>query len=872
MKKGGCTQKSSQPNPSRMQRINSKISPQILTCRHFFSAAKENYGIATLYSCLLALVALSSSAHAVGLGNLDIRSYLGEPLNLRIGVITQANEEIDTNCFTVINAPGSEANVSRRDVRLTLVDTRNSRYLEVRGTNAFNEPIGRLSIRAGCQADSGVVRDYSLLLDPAPLLAPATVNRESATNAIKVESAQSPSKTNSASNWTVYDGDTLSSLARGIHPGSPSRQAQYIAALRSLNPALAGLADNAPLPVNSQLVLPDLKTLSGAAARSGSRPRNAVGDDVAPAKKREPKAKTKRSETKASASGARQTATVANVTTAPATLPTAVARAPVNEEKKPASKAPETKQPASAEGFKLRISGGDLDLSRSQGITDETRTQLRERFAALDADDQTAQLLALKNTVKQIEKRLNEMQLKMATLPASGVTPMAQAEPAAPAATAPPALPATPPAVEKPATEIDAAAKPTPPAAKPATPPKTTQPKTPDSRDSSIDLNTFIVAGLSALAFAALAWWALKRRRQTSSPDNAEERNENASSDEFNTWANDPETTSPSEAITKPVARTTNKDRNLNRSDSAPERNEFARTKNRFAADGTTRSLSANEPAKAEQISHPEQSAKADLEADLEPDLKPGLKPNTSAASFTLPTDVFASPIQKPEPPRTSNTNQFASSATPGDTFDLDLDLGQQASAPQNAGDQISEDRLRRLRYMHERYPELAARTVSIDEPESVINAARLYYEDNQLGKACELLIYAVEERPQEIRFWLAQFELFRLEKMSPQFADLAQKFQLLFGDTNAWPKVRKIGFDLDPANPLYAAGATASGEFDPVSENWLNATVGSDALTQNISEALIADLRSSLFAEHRLTHADFQRGPSLLHAMSERG
>jgi hypothetical protein len=849
-----------------MQRINSKPSPQITPFRKFFSATKENYGIATLYSCLLALATLSSSAHAVGLGNLDIRSYLGEPLNLRIGVITQANEEIDTNCFAVINAPGSEANVGRRDVRLTLVDTRNSRYLEVRGTNAFNEPIGRLSIRAGCQADSGVVRDYSLLLDPAPLLAPAVVNREPAPSATPSTPTQSASK-RSDSSWTVYDGDTLSSLARGIHPGSPSRQAQYIAALRSLNPALAGLADNAPLPVNSQLVLPDLKTLSGATARSGSRPRNVVSNDVTPIKKREPKAKTKRGETKVGTSSARQTATVANVATAPATLPTAVARntAPVNEEKKPASKAPETKQAASAEGFKLRISGGDLDLSRSQGITDETRTQLRERFAALDADDQTAQLLALKNTVKQIEKRLNEMQLKMATLPASGVVPATQA---APAATAPPALPVTPPAVEKPATEIDAAAKPTPPVAKPVTPPKTQQPKTPDSAGSLINLTTIIVVGLSALALAALAWWVLKRRRQTSSLDNTENRNENASSDEFNTWANDPETTSPSEAITKPAARLANKDRNLNRDKNAPEKNELTRTKNRFAADGAARSLSANEPAKTEQISHPEQSVEANLAADLEPDLKP----NTNAASFTLPTDVFASPVQKPEPPRASNTNQFASTAAPSDTFDLDLDLGQQASAPQNAGDQISEDRLRRLRYMHERYPELAARTVSIDEPESVINAARLYYEDNQLGKACELLIYAVEERPQEIRFWLAQFELFRLEKMSPQFGDLAHKFELLFGETNAWPKVRQIGFDLDPANPLYAPGVTASGEFDPASENWLNAPVGSDALTQNISEALIADLRASLFAEHRLTHADFQRGPNLLHAMSERG
>jgi pilus assembly protein FimV len=176
------------------------------------------------------------------------------------------------------------------------------------------------------------------------------------------------------------------------------------------------------------------------------------------------------------------------------------------------------------------------------------------------------------------------------------------------------------------------------------------------------------------------------------------------------------------------------------------------------------------------------------------------------------------------------------------------------------------------LRYMHERYPELAARTVSIDEPESVIHAARLYYEDNQLGKACELLIYAVEERPQEVRFWLAQFELFRLEKMAPQFTDLAQKFELLLGADKSWQKVQQVGFGLDPSNPLFAEGANGSDQFDAAAENWLDAPAGGDAVTQNISEALVADLRASLFAEHRVTHADFERGPTLLNSMSERG
>jgi hypothetical protein len=818
---------------------------------------------------MLALVGCSFGAHAVGLGNLDIRSYLGEPLNLRIGVITQQNEEIDTNCFAVINVPGSEANVSRRDVRLTLVETRNSRHLEVRGANAFNEPIGRLSIRAGCQAEAGVVRDYSLLLDPAPLLAPAVVNREPAPNATP-QPAQAPSKS-TASSWTVYDGDTLSSLARGIYPASPSRQAQYIAALRTLNPSLAGLADNSSLPVNSELVLPDLKTLSGKRANAG-RTKQAVKNDAPSARSREARGgKPVRRNTAA---------------TAPAALPTADVRKPAaaSEEKNIAdknavAKAPEAKKVFPADSFKLRISGGDLDLSRSQGITDETRTQLRERFAALDADDQTAQLLALKNTVKQIEKRLNEMQLKMATLPISGTVSAPQAEPPAVAAVAPitptaPSVPTAPPVADKPAAEVSATAKPAPPP--PAAPPKTKIPKASDSDSSSIDLTTWLIAGLSALALAALAWWALKRRGATASLsiDDEPTSNEKASSDEFNTWVNEPDTTTPSKAVAKPATQKSNNDLSakeeraklLQRDIRALEKTESAAAKSSPVISGAARTATANESTKAAEISANAASPERKAETVSVP------YANTRAAvsaDFTLPSDALAAPLEQLDYPRTnSKSDTSVDSARPSDTFDLDLDLNQQASTSSNAGDQISEDRLRRLRYMHERYPELAARTVSIDEPESVIHAARLYYEDNQLGKACELLIYAVEERPQESRFWLAQFELFRLEKMSPQFTDLAHKFQLLFADTESWPKVRKIGFDLDPANPLFTGGTTT---IETASENWLGTTAGSDSATQNISAALIADLRTSLFAEHRVAHADYERGPNLLHAMGVR-
>ena len=173
--------------------------------------------------------------------------------------------------------------------------------------------------------------------------------------------------------------------------------------------------------------------------------------------------------------------------------------------------------------------------------------------------------------------------------------------------------------------------------------------------------------------------------------------------------------------------------------------------------------------------------------------------------------------------------------------------------------EQLPEDRVRRLRYMHERYPELQSNTVSIDDADSVINAARLYYDEADTGghdKASELLTFAVEERPQEMRFWLAQFEIFRLENMANEFTELAGKFHVLFSHTAAWPKVRHIGHEMVPGNPLFAAsgGPLLAGEtrFDPIAENWLNAPM------DFTSDALMSDLRMALLDDHGVDRADF--------------
>ena len=711
---------------------------------------------------------------AIGLGDIEVRSYLGEALNLRIGVIASAGDDIDIACFSVVNGAGENASatpqISRRDVAVSLVETRSARYLQVRSAGGYNEPLAKISIRVGCQGDSSISRDFILLLDPQPLLPPPVGARSEEPVPVSVANpaASSPAESPQAAQgtggrWTVYAGDTLAAIATGIFPKSRTRRAAYIGAMRALNPSLGGVANDAPLAVGSKLTLPDLQAVARTARRPvASTPVQSIGDGNTATR------------------AARRSA----VKEAHSATPRAGAKAPRNTER-----------------FTLRLSGSEIDLSRSEGVSEETRVQLREKQLLLDADDQVAQLLSLKNTVRQLEGRLNDMQLKLDATAPSGTRVPATASAPAPTPTDEPRIAATPaaavaaaqtPALTSNIAKVPAEAVPT-----------------RAARDPVLGITTTWIIALPLALLAAGTAWLIARRRRAAG------------------------TAAP--LSTSPLAGTT-------------------------AATSTVHEINAGQKgaggsmaaAEAARIAHEHAETARDAAMLLairgkrhESATRP-IAPVLPAA----PTPAFAETI-KLDPPLIFDD-------TP-DRFDLDTAPATVVDFPLDADDPAGEDRIRRLRYMHERFPELATQTVSIDDTDSVINAVRLYYEEAQgkgaRDKASELLNFAIEERPQEDRFWLAQFELYRLDRLAREFTELATKFYLLFSHTEAWSKVRHIGHELDPANPLFAAAGRAADagiHFDPATENWLNAPMDFSV------NALIGELRSSLFSDHEVAAGDF--------------
>jgi hypothetical protein len=196
---------------------------------------------------------------------------------------------------------------------------------------------------------------------------------------------------------------------------------------------------------------------------------------------------------------------------------------------------------------------------------------------------------------------------------------------------------------------------------------------------------------------------------------------------------------------------------------------------------------------------------------------------------------------------------------------ELDSDVELSTRLPDTNTDDL------RRRYIEERFPEIGKGAIVLDDATSVVKGARLFYEDGALARAVELLHYAIERKPGEVRTWLALFEIFRLERLTGEFAELARRFREHHGKGEYWRKVQYFGSEIDPGNDLYAQAPVntfetigpsqarrlaAEASFDPVAENWL----GMPMDFQN--EVLANELRQALMAQAGISEQDLVPNP----------
>ncbi len=711
------------------------------------------------------LASFAPESGALALGDVQVRSALGEVLDVRIPVTMERGESIEPSCFTLAREPATE--IPRPGAAsISIERSAQGTVLRIRSSASVSEPALMLGIIAACPGlASQYRRDYSILVGqrPAAVAGPSAAPLSIVATLI------------------ARVGDTLESIANAIFPHNRGVKKSYIEALRASNPPLASLADTDPIALDTPIALPDLRTFP--------RAHPPVEAQVASAPRAEPAAPPARREvTRPAAQPAPP-----RVATAPREKPVAP---PVIEPRVPVERPTPVILPAyrtgrgkSTPGYQLKLSSGEVDLTRSRAIDDRMRRQLRDRQLILDADDQVAAVLALRNSVKQLETRVAELQLKLAGMPSS--FPPAKAEPVAP----PPKIvePPKPVAVEPPKPAVVAPPKPAvvePPKAAPVEPPKTVAIEPPKPAPVEPPKLAVMEPEVKPLPPAASTPVAPRPApKPAATPGEFE-----SAIQEYWLWGLLGVIALALVILVRRLAR--------RRAETAYEAEE----------------------------------ALAD-------------EPIVVAEEFERQEPILAEESVAEELERRS----------------MESDASLATRLPNEGADDL------RRRYIEERFPEILNRTIVLDDPDSVIKGARLFYEDGALARAIELLHYAIERRPEEVKMWLALFEIFRLERLSGQFADLAFRFKEQHGKNDYWRKVQFFGREIDPGNTLYQDESFKSFEtigpsearkiaqestFDPVAENWLNAPMD----FQN--EVLANELRMALMAKAGISDQDLVPNP----------
>lgn len=158
-----------------------------------------------------ALGILANGAFALGLGNIDVKSHLGQPLRATIKIqgindIKAADLKGD-GCFRLIGDTGLENALTSAHFKLSKI-VNDEAVLSVTTSQIISEPIANMAIMAAC--DANIRRDYILLLDPAP-----AVETKNSVDEESTDFGDAPLKTN-----ILTEAQSLSATPQSAAPQS----------------------------------------------------------------------------------------------------------------------------------------------------------------------------------------------------------------------------------------------------------------------------------------------------------------------------------------------------------------------------------------------------------------------------------------------------------------------------------------------------------------------------------------------------------------------------------------------------------------------------------------------------------------------------
>lgn len=197
-----------------------------------------------------ALLVFSQIAWSLGLGEAKVESFLGQPLEVRIKLITRPTDDLASVSASLASAADYQLiGASRDDVsvplRFSVEDLDGDAYIAVSSRLSINNPVVRLILEVNWSSGR-MLREYTLFLDPPTFSQPAPAPRikagSAAEKAIEAPPAAVTADLGDAAvlgtddYGPVQSGDTLWRIAKDWSAGSGLNLNKVMLAIQRQNP------------------------------------------------------------------------------------------------------------------------------------------------------------------------------------------------------------------------------------------------------------------------------------------------------------------------------------------------------------------------------------------------------------------------------------------------------------------------------------------------------------------------------------------------------------------------------------------------------------------------------------------------------------
>lgn len=139
-------------------------------------------------------------------------------------------------------------------------------------------------------------------------------------------------------------------------------------------------------------------------------------------------------------------------------------------------------------------------------------------------------------------------------------------------------------------------------------------------------------------------------------------------------------------------------------------------------------------------------------------------------------------------------------------------------------------------------FPEIALGRVALDDSRAIVGLARIYYqEDFDPGKAVSFLEYVLHRASDPMRIHLALLEILRMERRVGEYVSVSRAFHGAYPDSDThWKLIAAYGRLLDANEPTFAGDKVPGLDLDTPS-NWLGSTLDMTkyVLGQKVSDSM---------------------------------